>query len=157
METFAADLRSYVTGLLSGISGTIIILLIRHYWTRQTIKSMKRRLEQAEAYKAGIEYMTKSDRAVLLHGFITLLAFFGVLSCTIVVSILYFFMREDGAILPPPAFLLSLIWLVVAVFCFAIARCFKQVSEYPESIKALNRKISEIRRKLARRSPDEPR
>lgn len=157
METFAADLRSYVVGLLSGISGTIIIFLIRHYWTRQTIKSMKRRLEQAEAYKAGIEYMTKSDRAVLLHGFVTLCSVFGVLSCTIVVSILYFFMREDGAILPPPAFLLSLIWLVVAVFCFAIARSFKQVSEYPESIKALNRKISEIRRKLAGRSPDEPR
>jgi hypothetical protein len=50
-----ADLKSLIVGII----GSFIVLVIAHYWSKHSIKSMKRRIEKEEAYKANVNNLAK--------------------------------------------------------------------------------------------------
>ena len=59
-----ADLKSLFIGIIGGFS----VLGIARFWSNYSIKSMKRRIEQNEAYKENVNNLAKSDRALLITG-----------------------------------------------------------------------------------------
>ena len=71
----------------------------------------------------------------------------------VIVSILLL-LKEDG--LSPERLLSLAIWIVPVLASFGVAVLFKQIREYPQTIQKIDRKISEIRRKLTGGRPDEP-
>ena len=65
---WADDLKTVIIGLITGIIGFFICVGIQRYWSNRSIKSMRRRIEQSEAYKANVNNLAKSDRALLIYG-----------------------------------------------------------------------------------------
>jgi hypothetical protein len=52
-----ADLKSVIIGILV----FFICLGIERYWANRRVKSIRRRIEQTEAYKANINNLARSD------------------------------------------------------------------------------------------------
>jgi H+/gluconate symporter-like permease len=153
METIAADLRSLVIGVISGVISGIITVLVFRYWAHRTIKSMKRRLAYAEAHRAQLDELAKSDRSVLLAGLTALFLLLGLFGLAVIVSILVL-IKDEG--LSPERLLSLAIWILPVLASFGVALLFKQLKEYPETIQKIDKKISEIRRKLTGDRPDGP-
>ena len=74
MDTYLAHLRSIVIGVISGVILIAVSYVARRYWTHRTLKSMRRSLEYAEARKAHLDDISKSDRSPSIFGFTILFA-----------------------------------------------------------------------------------
>jgi hypothetical protein len=63
------DLKTFIFGIISGVITFFICLAIQRYWSNRSIKSLKRRIEEKEAYKARLDNLARSDRALLITAF----------------------------------------------------------------------------------------
>jgi hypothetical protein len=77
MEIYGAHLTSLVIGVIGGVIAFYVTKAIDRYWARRTLKSLKRRLEYAEARKARLDDLAKFDRAIILLAFRSLFALIG--------------------------------------------------------------------------------
>lgn len=75
------DLKAAIISILV----FFICLGIQRYWSNHIIKSVKRRIEQSEAYKANVNNLAMSDRALLIYGFQSI---FGILAGIIFVFLI---------------------------------------------------------------------
>src|SRR6266508_149460 len=71
MDSFLgiADAKALVIGLIGGVISYFLSLAIHRYWSNRNIKSLKRRIEQNEAYKATLDDLAQSDRSLIIMGF----------------------------------------------------------------------------------------
>jgi len=58
------DLKTAIIGIVGGIISFFICVAIQRYWANRSIKSLKSRIEQNEAYKAQLDNYARSDRAL---------------------------------------------------------------------------------------------
>jgi hypothetical protein len=149
METLVARLGPFAEGIIGGIiSGIMTFFVLRagaRYWARYTLRGMRRRLEYAEAKKAQLDDLAKSDRSILLFAFGAIFVILAMISIAAIATTV-FSVLEEG---PSFARILSgAIWLFVAAISFSFAILFKQLREYPESARTVEQKISDIKRKL---------
>jgi hypothetical protein len=151
VETLTGDLRAFVIGVIAGvISGVVAFYLtkvIDRYWALRSIKSLRRRMEYAEAQKARLDELMKSDRALLLMAFRALFGLLGIIAVALTGQELLLFVRERFTISPEQLVSFTA-WFAVAVAAFYFAHLFKQVAEYSTSVEKIDKTISEIKRKL---------
>jgi hypothetical protein len=104
VETLTGDLRAFVIGVIAGvISGVVAFYLtkvIDRYWALRSIKSLRRRMEYAEAQKARLDELMKSDRALLLMAFRALFGLLGIIAVALTGQELLLFVRERFTISP---------------------------------------------------------
>jgi len=145
-----ADLKTIVISLLTGIIGGLIVLGINRYWSNRSIKSLNRRIRQAEAQKILVEDLAKSERAVLLIGFQYLFALMAFVCVSFVVQVLILSLRASGLDLLDLAAILF--WIIPTIISIYIASLMKNVSEHPKSLKIFETKIEKLRSNLRGRS-----
>ena len=137
-----ADLKSLVIGILGGF----IVLGIARYWSTRSIKSLRRRIEQSEAYKANVNNLAKSDRALLIYG---LEGLFGILALIILLFVVQMILPvtrssslNDGDIV------LALLWLLPGLACIGAIMILHDVSQYPQSIEKIDNRITKLKNKM---------
>jgi uncharacterized membrane protein YqjE len=146
------DLKTVIIGVVSGVLTWFICLGISRYWSNHSIKSLNRRIQEAEAQKLLVEDLAKSERAVLLMGFRVLFGLLALICLVVMIHIVlmvplrrYFPVHELT-----PVFLF--LWGVVALLALYFADLVKKVGEYPKSLETFETKIERLRSKLRRRS-----
>jgi len=157
METYSIGLRAeaIILGVISGLLVIGVSHVARRYWTHRTIKSMERRLKYAEARKARLDDLTKSDRSIVLFAFRSLFLLTGVASFTVVAS-LTVSIFEDGfwaARISAARISTALYWAIFTVIALYFAWLFKQLHEYPGSVRSIDKTIAELKRKLTGSGP----
>lgn len=143
------DLKTAIIGLVTGVIGGLIVLGIARYWSNRSIKSLKRRLQENEAYKARLDNLARSDRALLIVGFQSLLALLAMLFLT---SALFLLIRESRPALSDMAF--ALLCLMFAVLAIGLIKTLEAVRDYPKSVERINEKITELKKKLLGRGDE---
>ena len=136
-----ADLKTVIIRLITGIIGGLLVLGIQRYWSNRTIQSVKRRIEYAEAQKAQLESLAKSERAVILFG---LGALFGVLGLMNFISAAQSLTFKDS----PMDIVRAMLWGIPGLLCFAFVYLLQQVEKYPDSIKRIEKRLEKLRSKL---------
>jgi hypothetical protein len=143
------DLKTIIISLITGIIGGLIVLAIARYWSNHSIRSMRRRIEQTEAYKANVNNLAKSDRALLIYGFQGLFAILGLMNFLFVIQVIVSVIRagrlDDWEIA-------QLLWIFPGLAAIGVAMVLHDVREYPESIKNIEKKITKLKNKLLWRS-----
>jgi NADH:ubiquinone oxidoreductase subunit 3 (subunit A) len=141
-----ADLKTLIIGLITGVVAFFVCVALQRYLSNRSIRSMKRRIEQSEAYKAELTNLAKSDRALLITSFQSVFL--------IIMLLCVIFMVETTLLLSRPGVVnseglaLLAIWLLPIIGCFAIVRMLQQVANYPKSIEKIEAKITELKNKL---------
>ena len=141
-----ADLKATIIGLITGIVGFFICLAIQRYWSNRRIKSMRRRIEQNEAYKAEVSSLAKSDRALLIYGFEGLFALLGLMSLVFLIQII-FAVRRAG-MLDDLNMVLIFLWFASGAVCIGGIMVLRDVNQYPESLERIEKKITKLKNKL---------
>jgi hypothetical protein len=126
-----ADLKTAIIGLITGIVGFFICLGLQRYWSNRSIRSMRRRIEQNEAYKAEVSSLAKSDRALLIYGFLGLFALLGLMSLVFLIQIIFAVIR--AGILDDLNMMLIFLWFAAVAVCIGGNMVLRDVSQYPES------------------------
>ena len=138
------DLKTVIISLITGVMGFFICVGIQRYWSNRSIKSMRHRIEQNEAYKANVNNLAKSDRALLIYGLQGLFTILGLMA-------LIFFMqiaivragRSDELDM-----VLMFLWLLAGVACVGVILVLRDVSKYPESIDNIEKRITKLKSRL---------
>jgi hypothetical protein len=139
-----ADAKTIIISLATGIIGGLIVLGITRYWSNHTIASVKRRIEYAEARKGQLENLAKSERTALLFGLGALFAVIGVMNFILAIEILP--SRDAASDIPNVA--RALLWFIPGLLAFYFAHVFQQIEKYPDSIKAIEKKLTKLKSKL---------
>jgi H+/gluconate symporter-like permease len=142
-----ADLKTVIIGLITGIIGFFICVGIQRYWSNRSIKSMKRRIEQNEAYKANVNNLAKSDRALLIYGLQGLFAVLCLMACIFFMQVAFAIGRA-GRLVDELDLVLMFLWLMVGIACVGVIVVLRDVSKYPESIDNIEKRITKLKNKL---------
>ena len=145
-----ADLKTIIISLITGIIGFFICLVIQRYWSNHSIKSMKRRIEQNEAYKANVNNLAKSDRDLLIYGLQGLFTVLCLMACIFFMQIAVAIKRA-GRLVDEWDLVLMFLWLLPGLLCIGVILLLRDVSKYPESIDNIEKRITELKNKLLRR------
>lgn len=137
-----ADLKTAIIGLITGIVGFFICVGMQRYWSNRSIKSMKRRIEQNEAYRVNVSNLAKSDRALLIYGFQGLFALLGLMSLVFLIQSIFAIIRADLNMV------LILLWFTAGAVCIGVIMVLRDVSEYPESMEKIEKRITKLKNKL---------
>jgi sterol desaturase/sphingolipid hydroxylase (fatty acid hydroxylase superfamily) len=141
--------NSWVVSIGGSAIGTLVILGIVRYWSNRSIKSMKRRIEDAEAQKAQINNLAKSDRAVLLYGFGSLFGLVFLVSIAILFSevmLLEVFLGEMNSNLA--GIVVTVMWGIPLLASVYSGIVIKRVHDYPNSVETFDKKITKLKNKL---------
>jgi uncharacterized membrane protein YqjE len=151
---WADDLKTVIIGLITGIIGFFICVGIQRYWSNRSIKSMRRRIEQSEAYKANVNNLAKSDRALLIYGLQGLFTLLGLMALIFFMQIVFANVRA-GRLGDELDMVLMFLWLLAGIVCVGVIVVLRDVSQYPESIDNIEKKITKLKNKLLGRSRTE--
>jgi len=138
-----ADLKSYIIGIIGGFS----VLGIARYWSNHSIKSMKRRIEQNEAYKANVNNLAKSDRALLIYGLQGLFTLLGLMALIFFMQI-WFAIERAGRLVDGLDLVLMFLWFLAGLVCVGVIVVLRDVSTYPESLDNIEKRITKLKNKL---------
>lgn len=141
-----ADLKTIIISLITGIIGGLIVLGIARYWSNHSIKSMKRRIEQNEAYKANVNNLAKSDRALLIYGLQGLFTVLGLMALIFFMQVAFAIVRAGR--LDELDLVLMFLCLLAGIACVGVIVVFRDVSKYPESIDNIEKRITKLKNKL---------
>ena len=141
------DLKTVIIGLITGVIGGLIVLGIARYWSNRSIKSMKRRIEQSEAYKANVNNLAKSDRALLIYGLQGLFAVLCLMACIFFMQVAFAIGRA-GRLVDELDLVLMFLWLLAGIACVGVVMVLRDVSKYPESIDNIEKRITKLKNKL---------
>ena len=142
-----ADLKGAIIGLITGVAVFFICGGIQRYRSNRSIKSMKRRIEQSEAYKAELTNLAKSDRALLITCFQAVFLIIGCL-CLIFAVEKSFLLNPRPGVFNFEEFVLLLMWLLPFIGGYFIVRMLQQVADYPKSTEKIEEKITKLKNKL---------
>jgi len=142
-----ADLKTGIIGLVTGIIGFFICVGIQRYWSNHSIKSMKRRIEQNEAYKEKLDNLAKSDRALIIYGFQAVFLMTAIL-CMILALQTAFFIKPPDRMVDARELAQVLLWLLPALICIGIFLGLQKVADYPKSAEEIEQKIAKLKNKL---------
>jgi hypothetical protein len=106
---------------------------------------VKRRIEETEARKTQLDYLAKSDRAVLLMGFQSLFLQLGLVSFVFFLQVVLSPEREGFNILKA---MVMLLWGILAGVFFYLADLIRTVDNYPKSLETIEKKIAKLKSKL---------
>ena len=138
-----ADLKGLIIGIIGGLS----VLGIARYWSNHSIKSMKRRIQQNEAYKANVNNLAKSDRALLIYGLQGLFAVLCLMACIFFMQIAFAIVRAD-TLLDEWYMVLMFLWFLAGIACVGVIVVLRDVRQYPESIDNIEKRITKLKNKL---------
>jgi uncharacterized membrane protein YqjE len=149
-----ADFKTIVISLITGIIGFFICLGIQRYWSNHSIKSMKRRIEKEESYKANVNNLAKSDRALLIYGLQGLFTLLGLMALIFFMEIVFASIRA-GRLGDELDMVLMFLWLLAGIVCVGVIVVLRDVKQYPESIDNIEKRITKLKNKLLGRSRTE--
>jgi sterol desaturase/sphingolipid hydroxylase (fatty acid hydroxylase superfamily) len=141
-----ADLKTVIIGLSTGVVAFFICVAIQRYWSNRSIKSLRRRIQQAEGQKLLVEDLAKSERAVLLFGFQTVFGLFFAMAIISAASQLVLVSIVGGRDLD--VIIVTLLWGLPAIISFYAAHLIKKVHDYPASLEIFEKKITKLKNKL---------
>jgi hypothetical protein len=145
-----ADFKSLIIGIIGGFG----VLGIARFWSNYSIKSMKRRIEQNEAYKENVNNLAKSDRALLIYGLQGLFTLLGLMALTFFMQIVFANVRA-GRLGDEWDMLLMFLWLLPGIVCVGVIVVLRDVRQYPESIDNIEKRITKLKSKVLGRSSSE--
>ena len=141
------DLKAVIIGLITGIVGFFICVGIQRYWSNRSIKSLKRRIEENEAYKAGLDNLARSDRALITTAF---QGVFGILALICIVVVLQIFFLFGPLMEPVTALAYILIWSLPTLLCMGIIRTLQDIRNHPQSLEKIEKRIMKLKNKFLR-------
>jgi len=106
--------------------------------------TLKRKIDETEAYKARLNNLARSDRALLIMGFQAILGIVIILCCIVVLQIALL-MGETRILLTLMSILL---WSIPIMVCIALAKTLQDVRDHPQAQERLERKLTELKNKL---------
>jgi len=133
-----------ISGIISGILTVIICFIAARYWSNRSIKSLKRRIEQSEAYKIRLDNLARSDRALLITGFQAVLSALAFI-CGIV-AIQIFLLFWEMVLLTTLVYVL--LWVIPIVLCGGLVKMLEDIQNHPESLEKIENKITKLKNKL---------
>jgi hypothetical protein len=142
-----ADFKTIVISLITGIIGFFICLGIQRYWSNHSIKSMKRRIEKEESYKANVNNLAKSDRALLIYGLQGLFVVLCLMACIFFMQAVFASVRA-GRLVDELDLVLLFFWFLVGIVCVGIIVVLRDVRQYPESIDNIETRITKLKNKF---------
>jgi len=139
MDLNFGDLKTAIIGVIGGF----IVLGIQRYWLNQSVKSLKRRIEETETYKANVNNLAKSDRALLIMAFQAVFLMVAVICCIVIIQLLFLFGKQEF----PFALICVLLWSLPVLVCFAVVKTLRDVHDYPQSLTTIEEKITKLKNK----------
>lgn len=141
---------TYTDHLISlgiGVAGYFLSLLIHRLWSKISMTETQRRLNEYEAEKAKLDNLSKSDRALIIHGFQAIFAVFAL------VFVVFGFQtilatKELGEPLNGREILQLAIWVMSSLLCIGAARSFQKIADHPKSLEKIDAKITKLKNKL---------
>jgi hypothetical protein len=130
--------------LLIGILGGLLVLGIQRYWSNRSIKSLKRRIEENEAYKARLDNLARSDRALLITGF---QAVFGILAFICCITAIQFSLLFGQNVLLN-TLVYVLLWSLPILLCIGMFKTFQDIHDHPQSLERIEKKLTDLKNKL---------
>jgi cadmium resistance protein CadD (predicted permease) len=134
------DLKSLILGIIGGL----LVLGIQRYWSNRSTKSLKRRIEEKEAYKARLDNLARSDRALLITGFQGVFGAIAAVCAAMIVQFVLVFAHRELLM----TFAYVLIWLLPIIACIAAIRLLDDIRHHPESLERIERQITALKNKL---------
>lgn len=141
------DLKSLIIGIIGGF----LVLAIHRYWSNRAIKAVARRLKETEVYKAKLDNLAKSDRALIIYGFQAVMLLTAFISVICALQTLLF-LKPPGEMVDVRELVQVLLWLLLAVISIGIFLGFQRVADYPKSAQKLEERIEKLRNKLRGKS-----
>jgi hypothetical protein len=136
-----ADVKALIIGLIGGVISYFLSLGIHRYWSNRNVKSLKRRIEQNEAYKAQLDDLAQSDRSLIIMGFEGV---FALLLVIILLPIFFLLLGGFGSLV----LITMLVCLIPALVAAGLFKSFRDVREYPKSTKRIEERITKLKNKL---------
>ena len=147
MERF---IEPIAVGILSGILTTVICYLAGRYWSNRSIKSLERKIQEQEAYKAHLALSAQSEKATVLRALQMLIALVSFLYVTLITqTVLIITSRTDPLSLHDVTYIFVV--LLPAALGFGTARWLHDVEKYPSSSERLDKRITNLKEKLTGR------
>lgn len=141
------DLKTVLISLVTGVIGFFICVAIQRYWSNRSIKSMRRRIAEAEAYKEKLNNLAKSDRALIIYGFQGVFLMTAIL-CMIFALQTAFFIKPPDQMVDARELAQVLLWLLPALICIGIFLGLQKVADYPKSAEEIEQKIAKLKNKF---------
>lgn len=135
---------SDLKGIIIGVIGSALWFAIYRYWSNRSIKSMRRSIEEKEAYKARLDNLARSDRSLLITGFQAVLAILAFICGIVPINFLLFFGQTDIL----NAFIFVLLWSLPILFCWGIVKMLQDIQGHPQSLEKIDKRITELKNKL---------
>ena len=137
------DLNDLKTAIIS-IGVFFICVAIQRYWSKRNIKSLKRQIDETEAYKARLNNLARSDRALLIMGFQAVLGIVMIVCCIGVIEIALLMVQTQILL----TLMHILLWSIPIVVCIALLKTLQDVRDHPQAQERLERKVTELKNKL---------
>jgi hypothetical protein len=142
------DLKTAIIGIVGGVITFFICLGLQRYWSNRNVKNLKLRIEEKEAYKARLDNLARSDRALLITGFQAVLT---VLACICgIVAIQIFLLFWEMLLLTTLVYVL--LWLLPILLCVGIVKMLEDIQNHPQSLDIIEKRITELKNKLLRQN-----
>jgi predicted membrane channel-forming protein YqfA (hemolysin III family) len=142
---------TYTDHLISlgiGVAGYFLSLLIHRLWSKITTTETQRRLKDYEAEKAKLDNLSKSDRALIIHGFQAIFAVFALLFVVFGFQTILATKGLDESV-DGREILQLLIWLIACLLCIGAAMSFQRIADYPKSLEKIDAKIAKLRERIS--------
>ena len=107
----------------------------------------QRRLNEYEAEKVKLNNLSRSDRALIIHGFQGVFAAFALLFIVLGIQPILV-TKELGDFLNGREILQLAIWILCSLVCIAAAKSFQKIAEHPKSLERIDAKITKLKNKL---------
>lgn len=137
--------------IIVGLVMLFVGMGINRYLFYRSVKSIQRRIKDAEAKKFVLDYLATSDRFILLYSFRRIFGFiiFGCFAFSIITFLLCLQSSTDlarGSI----NFAISMTLAGVAIVSATTGFTMKQLEKYPESIETINQEIEALKMRLSK-------
>jgi hypothetical protein len=142
-----ADLKTIIISIFTGVGTFFICVALQRYFSNRNIRSMKRRIEQAEAEKVKLDNLARSDRALIIHGFQGVFLMIAMV-CTLFALQTAFFIKPPGEMVDARGLAQVLLWFLPALLCIGVFVGLQRVADYPKSIEKINDRITTLKNKL---------
>lgn len=145
------DLKTVLLSLITGVVGYFLSVAIHRSWSNRSIKSMKRRIEENEAYKTNLNNLAKSDRALLIRGFEGVFAVLCLMNTLFGFQLMLVKLHEGGP-MNITEIAIVFLWLLGGLASIGLVKLMRDVRQYPESIEKLENRITKLKNKLLSRA-----
>jgi hypothetical protein len=110
----------------------------------------QRRLKDYEAEKMKLDNLSKSDRALIIHGFQSVFVVFTLLFVILGIQLIVATKGLDDSLTGREILQLA-IWLIAALLCIAATKSFQKIADHPKSLEKIDERIAKLKDRLSRR------